>query len=72
MSKPGKLSAIRFDDEDEKAITDIAARTGLTRSEVLRRSLRLMCREITKEGSAWKVLEGLQPPIEPPKTLKRK
>lgn len=49
MSK-GKPIPVRFESEEDAAIKKIAEETGLDNSEVIRRSVRLLAREVEAHG----------------------
>lgn len=47
----------RFDDPESDFLSDAAARTGISRSELVRRSVRLLRAKFQKEGSLGFLLE---------------
>jgi hypothetical protein len=69
-TRKGDPIPAKFDQPEEELIIDLAADTGLSQSEIIRRSVRLLGRELKRRGSSWlQFLNELRRSSEPAATV---
>lgn len=59
----------RFDKTDNEFIRYVAEKTGLSRSEVIRRCVRIMGLELARRGAGWDWVEQTAHALPPVKTI---